>query len=528
MTEWLNAPFSWWIQAALIWNLLFAALLGMLLICRHGLQRLKVSATRIHQLWWAVPLFLLSSITLLLIPRAVPLAAEAAQGTGSLTPLSVQSASSAGTDPWLIALGCWLPVAVWLLVRMTGQYRRVIRSVTAGQGHPPGPATSPLIQSAVCLGVLRPRVVVSESFAQRFSPRQQAHLLAHERVHQRRHDPAWRLLAELLRVLCWFNPMIHLAARAFVRDQEMSCDEQVLKTRSQQERIAYARLLGELSTEQTLNRFLICTSGSSLKERLMRIAQLNQSTTGGRLGTLGLLLILATAAVGTELTTHLPRLTAETPADTIAAQQQVHRQELAERKQVLEQQAARLRSERDQMAAQREVLKTQHDHLRQTERAELAQQRAALEVERERLMRERDQRVSERHQATDALRQAARDAAEARRRAADAAREAQTAAPRLMRLAALEARTTAEAFEVIAQPAPKYPKDAAVAEIEGHVRLEFDLMPDHRIGNIRILESVPEGVFDQAAMDAISQWRMINNGSKYITLEQTLEFKLDH
>jgi TonB family protein len=53
---------------------------------------------------------------------------------------------------------------------------------------------------------------------------------------------------------------------------------------------------------------------------------------------------------------------------------------------------------------------------------------------------------------------------------------------------------------------PIYPPQAAREQIEGHVVMLFDLHTDGTTHNIRVIESVPLGVFDGAAVKALEQW----------------------
>ena len=74
------------------------------------------------------------------------------------------------------------------------------------------------------LGFLRPRIVTPAGFQERFTSRERAAILAHERVHLARQDARINALTALLRCLCWFNPLIHLGARWLRIDQELACD----------------------------------------------------------------------------------------------------------------------------------------------------------------------------------------------------------------------------------------------------------------------------------------------------------------
>ncbi|MGE0582510.1 MAG: TonB family protein [Steroidobacteraceae bacterium] len=55
--------------------------------------------------------------------------------------------------------------------------------------------------------------------------------------------------------------------------------------------------------------------------------------------------------------------------------------------------------------------------------------------------------------------------------------------------------------------APQYPPDAERNGIEGSVKIEFGLAPNGHTRDIRVVESTPPGVFDEAAIAAVRGWR---------------------
>jgi hypothetical protein len=79
------------------------------------------------------------------------------------------------------------------------------------------------------VGFFRPRIVLPTSFETQFSSDEQAAILAHERAHLARHDARINAIAALLRRLCWFNPLVHLASVWLRRDQELACDAAALR-----------------------------------------------------------------------------------------------------------------------------------------------------------------------------------------------------------------------------------------------------------------------------------------------------------
>lgn len=84
----------------------------------------------------------------------------------------------------------------------------------------------------------------------------------------------------------------------------------------------------------------------------------------------------------------------------------------------------------------------------------------------------------------------------------------------------------------IRRAAPRYPKDAKRQRIEGTVYLEYDINKRGKTTNIRVLEAVPEGVFERAAIAAVRRWEYkpaVEAGRKVATnnFRNRINFKLD-
>jgi protein TonB len=54
---------------------------------------------------------------------------------------------------------------------------------------------------------------------------------------------------------------------------------------------------------------------------------------------------------------------------------------------------------------------------------------------------------------------------------------------------------------------PSYPEDAKRRKIEGWVRVEMTVLEDGSVADAKVREASPSGVFDQAALRAIAQWK---------------------
>lgn len=92
------------------------------------------------------------------------------------------------------------------------------------------------------VGFSHPRIVTPDDFSRRYSDTERKLILTHEQVHIDRNDARINALIALLRCLFWFNPMVHVGAKAMRIDQELSCDAEVIDRRPRVRR-AYAETL---------------------------------------------------------------------------------------------------------------------------------------------------------------------------------------------------------------------------------------------------------------------------------------------
>jgi beta-lactamase regulating signal transducer with metallopeptidase domain len=214
-------------------NLAAAAAILAVAAARPALRRLA-GARLTYAAWLVVPI---ASAASLLPPRSIvtvvpslPSAAAALTRGAISAPRTVAPAVTAHVDVnWSdVALGVWLLGAVlglaWLLwrqhrflaeigpVRRDGQILRACRSTA-------GPAV---------VGVFAPKILVPADFGQRFSPREQEVVLAHEQNHLAQGDPQINALVLVWQCLNWFNPLAHMAARLLRLDQEFACDASVM------------------------------------------------------------------------------------------------------------------------------------------------------------------------------------------------------------------------------------------------------------------------------------------------------------
>jgi periplasmic protein TonB len=85
-------------------------------------------------------------------------------------------------------------------------------------------------------------------------------------------------------------------------------------------------------------------------------------------------------------------------------------------------------------------------------------------------------------------------------------------------------------FMAITRVAPQYPYRAQRRGIEGWVRVSLLITEQGTVQDVVVVDAEPEGIFDQAAIQAVSKWkckpRIQNGKAMAVRAEQTVNFKL--
>ena len=130
------------------------------------------------------------------------------------------------------------------------------------------------IETPVLAGVVRPAVLLPES-ARQWSDAQLQMVLIHELTHFRRGDCWSNALAQILRCLFWFHPVVWLLVSRMSSEQELTCDEAVVAAGHSNH--DYASFLLESARNLTSHRMFVCSmagSGAkSLKQRMARLLE---------------------------------------------------------------------------------------------------------------------------------------------------------------------------------------------------------------------------------------------------------------
>jgi beta-lactamase regulating signal transducer with metallopeptidase domain len=267
-----------------------SAAILLVLLLRRPARRL-LGAGLAYRLW-SLPL---AAVTASLFPSL----SEMLHGPSSLDRGSMGAAGWGRPEP---ILAIWLCGALLVLAVMAVSEVRFRRRASQGLA---GPAI---------VGLGWRRLVIPSDFRTRFTEAERDFILRHERAHIARGDPEANLVTALLQAACWFNPLAHIAAACARLDQELACDETVIRDRPDLRR-GYAETLLKAQLPTLHSPFACAFTGGRhpLELRLAMLARpqpgLGRYLTGvAAVAAIGLLTAAAVwaASPGGETGVHLP------------------------------------------------------------------------------------------------------------------------------------------------------------------------------------------------------------------------------
>lgn len=197
--------------------------------------------------------------------------------TGVSSPAGIALVAPDSSPVWpMLLVALWLGGAALFFMRHILAYRRFVRTTLAGVEPLETReaimfSASPRIASPLALGIIGKAIIVPHDFNTRFNATEQRLALAHELTHHRRGDPGVNLLALVMLALHWFNPVAHIAHRAFRLDQEAACDAIVLNGATPCERQAYGSALFKAAIGPVPIAICAMATTTTLKTRLRHI-----------------------------------------------------------------------------------------------------------------------------------------------------------------------------------------------------------------------------------------------------------------
>ena len=100
------------------------------------------------------------------------------------------------------------------------------------------------ISGPFVIGMIKPKIYLPSELDEK----EHSYIILHEKHHIHRGDPIFKMVAYIALCIHWFNPLVWLFFKLFVKDMEMSCDEAVVNKLGDSIRADYSASLLQLAT----------------------------------------------------------------------------------------------------------------------------------------------------------------------------------------------------------------------------------------------------------------------------------------
>jgi TonB family protein len=431
--------------------------------------------------------------------------------------------------PWLVAL--WLFGVCAIATRSFLHWRRLARIVSEavelprdwqlnliqlrqrfGVLRPVRLLASVRVHSPMLIGWFKPAILLPASLLTGFTPAQIELIIAHELSHVRRFDYIANLAQIAIETLLFYHPLVHWISRDVRQAREQCCDDLVL-TVGGGNAIAYARTLADLEELQHDYGTAVPALGIGGGELLTRIQRIVDPAHTVALDPLprtsGALLPMLAACAGFALFALRLHLMPAQVANAIA--------------QLPAQSAA--------VVSGNAALASLHDAPTSVPARPLAREQQSVAVAAAPVLVEGAPRPRIALAAPPRLGRIA-NAPTRVEFIAPPLHVAEVTAVQPSTVAAVKPSVPTETAS-IAMPTPeqvvpaRYPQDALLSGATGKVDLDFRITADGHVRDVRVLHATPAGVFDQAAIAALRQWRFAATGMETDT-RYTRSFAFAH
>lgn len=188
---------------------------------------------------------------------------------------------------WLAGIPCFLAHFIFSYIRMK---RRLAECLPGEEGvrYVDG------IRTPMVFGILRPQIYLPVEM----NPEFYDCVLQHERIHLRRLDYLWKILAYLIGIVHWVNPVVWLAYYLLCCDMEKACDEAVTEQLEPEGRQEYATALLYMAVDTTARRIFaapVCFDEGDIKGRIRHVLKCRK--TAGKLAALAVELCAVVALI---------------------------------------------------------------------------------------------------------------------------------------------------------------------------------------------------------------------------------------
>ena len=179
---------------------------------------------------------------------------------------------------WMDVAGIiWIIGIALMIIYLIASYIMMKRKVAGSVAIEKGVSICDEIDSPFLFGIIKPHIYLPSGM----SDSNREYVLAHERMHLKRRDYLWKLVAFIELSIYWFNPVLWLAYILMCRDIELACDEMVIKKMDAGWRADYCQALLACSIGKRKMIVMPVAFGEvGVKERIKRVCSYKKMTLG--------------------------------------------------------------------------------------------------------------------------------------------------------------------------------------------------------------------------------------------------------
>ena len=146
--------------------------------------------------------------------------------------------------PITIATYLWMLGIVGMLASGIVSYARLRTNIVGALKLQDNVYVTDHISGPFVIGMIKPKIYLPSDLDEK----EHSYIILHEKHHIRRGDPVFKMVAYIALCIHWFNPLVWLFFKLFVKDMEMSCDEAVIQKLGDNIRADYSASLLQLAT----------------------------------------------------------------------------------------------------------------------------------------------------------------------------------------------------------------------------------------------------------------------------------------
>lgn len=165
---------------------------------------------------------------------------------------------------------CWILVMAFLLMLFVISYLVNMKKFRKVVPYSENLYLSEETDTPCVVGIIKPRIIIPEEM------KVNEYVIAHEKAHIKNRDNLWRIVAILVAIVHWFNPLVWIFLKLFFDDMEKACDERVLKAVGEEKRKEYALALIDVAAQK--NVFASAINGGNVQSRIENIMSYKKLT----------------------------------------------------------------------------------------------------------------------------------------------------------------------------------------------------------------------------------------------------------